>query len=81
MTEEKAGGGIKAKPLTLAGQVFAAAWVAGWASAKFIKSGIAAVELKDIIYSGAAIVCCFSPVFFNMVMDKIQKIRFGDGNE
>lgn len=65
----------KAKTTSLIAQIIAALWVAGWSAKNFITSG---GQTNDIIFSGFAIAACFSPVYFNMILDKIKNIRFGD---
>lgn len=72
-TETKKTG--KAKITSLVAQGIAALWVAVWSGIKFWKNG---GETTDIIFSGFAIAACFSPVYFNMVLDKIKNIRFGE---
>lgn len=70
---------IKAKGASLWGQIIAAVWIGGWHCAQFI-SAIAKgqhIEGKDIILSGLAIAACFTPVYFNLIMDKIKEIKFG----
>ena len=71
--------GIKAKSISLWGQIVAAVWIASWSAFKFIKN-IDEATITDFIFSGFAIAGCFVPVYFNLIMDKIKKIRFG-GNE
>lgn len=65
----------KAKTTSLIAQIIAALWVALWSAKNFIVSG---GEINDIIFSGFAIAACFSPVYFNMILDKVKSIRFGD---
>lgn len=72
-TKEK---GIKAKGVSLYAQIAAAVWIAGWSAYKFIKN-IDEATITDFIFSGFAIAGCFVPVYFNLIMDKIKKIRFG----
>lgn len=72
--EEKA---IKAKTASLWGQIIAALWVAGWSAFDFIKN-FASIQITDIIFSGLAIAACFSPVYFNLLLDKIKEIKWGD---
>lgn len=67
---------IKAKSASLIGQIIAAAWIAGWAAFYIIKNA-GSVKITDIIFSGMAIAACFSPVYFNMLLDKIKDIRWG----
>ena len=73
-TEEKT---IKAKTASLWGQIVAALWVAGWSAFDFIKN-FASIQITDIIFSGLAIAACFSPVYFNLLLDKIKEIKWGD---
>ena len=65
----------KAKTTSLVAQIVAALWVAIWCAKKFMTSG---VETNDIILSGFAIAACFCPVYFNMILDKVKSIRFGE---
>ncbi len=65
----------KAKTTSLVAQIVAAIWVAAWCAKKFITSE---GETNDIILSGFAIAACFSPVYFNMILDKVKSIRFGE---
>ena len=73
-TEEKT---IKAKTASLWGQIVAALWVASWSAFDFIKN-FASIQITDIIFSGLAIAACFSPVYFNLLLDKIKEIKWGD---
>ena len=77
MAEEKKE--IKAKNASLWGQIVASIWIGGWNTAQFIKDIISGnhIEGNDIILSGLAIAACFTPVYFNLIMDKIKEIRFG----
>ena len=65
----------KAKTTSLIAQIIAALWVAVWSAKNFITAG---GQTNDIIFSGFAIAACFSPVYFNMILDKVKNIRFGD---
>ncbi len=65
----------KAKTTSLVAQITAALWVAVWSARNFIVSG---GQTNDIIFSGFAIAACFSPVYFNMILDKVKTIRFGE---
>lgn len=67
---------LHAKPVSLIGQIVAAVWIAGW-SAFFIIKNVGSVRIIDIILSGLAIAACFTPVYFNLVMDKIKDIKLG----
>lgn len=71
--EEKS---IKAKNASLWGQIIAAVWVAGWSAFKFIKNA-SVIDTNDVIFSGLAIAACFSPVYFNLLLDKIKEIKWG----
>lgn len=71
--EEKKTG--KAKHTSLIAQIIAALWVAVWCGKKFVTE---TCEVSDIIFSGFAIAACFCPVYFNMILDKIKKIKFGE---
>ena len=68
---------LKAKPVSLIGQIVAAVWVAGWSAFKFIKNA-SSIDTNDIILSGLAIAGCFSPVYFNLLLDKIKEIKWGN---
>ena len=72
MADEKEKKGL-ASYASLIGQIFAAAWVAVWSGIKF-SADIQAVTMTDLIISGFTIAGCFTPVYFNMVMDKIKGI-------
>ncbi len=74
-SEEKKNKTYKAKTTSLIAQIIAALWVALWSAKNFIVSG---GEINDIIFSGFAIAACFSPVYFNMILDKIKTIKFGE---
>lgn len=71
-TEKK----VHAKSASLWGQIIAAIWVAGWSAFKFIKNA-SAIDTNDVIFSGLAIAACFSPVYFNLLLDKIKEIKWG----
>ena len=75
-TENK---GIKAKGASLWGQIAAAGWIAGWSAAQFIKDLTAGrpLDIKTVVISGVAIAACFTPVYFNLLMDKIREIKLG----
>lgn len=64
----------KAKITSLIAQIIAAIWVAVWSGKRFFVGG---GTTTDIILSGFAIAACFSPVYFNMILDKIKNIKFG----
>lgn len=72
-TETKKTG--KAKITSLIAQIVAAVWVAVWSGMRFFKGE---GNTTDVILSGFAIAACFSPVYFNMILDKVKTIRFGD---
>lgn len=67
--------GLKAKSTSLVAQIVASLWVAVWSGIKFFNGE---GTTTDIILSGLAIAACFSPVYFNMLLDKIKAIRFGE---
>lgn len=75
-TENK---GIKAKGASLWGQIAAAVWIGGWSAAQFIKDLTSGrgLDIKSVIISGVAIAACFTPVYFNLLMDKIRDIKLG----
>lgn len=79
MSEEKKEKGVHAKFASLWGQIIAAVWIAGWSTAQNIKDIIAGnhIDIKEIIFSGLAIAACFTPVYFNLIMDKIKEIKLG----
>jgi hypothetical protein len=62
---------LKAKDMSLLGQILAAVWVAGWSAAKFAKGGIVNASINDIMISGVSIAACFTPVYLSIVLDKI----------
>lgn len=65
----------KATITSLIAQIVACLWVAVWSGKKFIGGDC---DVDDIIYSGFAIAGCFSPVYLNMILDKIKKIKSGE---
>lgn len=69
--------GIKAKGASLWGQIIAAVWIGGWNAAQFLSDIIGGRHISgnDIIFSGLAISACFTPVYFNLIMDKIKDIK------
>ena len=67
----------KAKSTSLAGQIVASIWIAGWTAYKFISTGLLNVTVYDIMMSGVGIAMCFTPVYFSILMDKVKEIRFG----
>ena len=75
-TENK---GIKAKGASLWGQIAAAVWIGGWNTAQFVSNLIKGIEINPIhiILSGLSIAACFTPVYFNLIMDKIKEIKLG----
>ena len=76
-TNENEKKGIKAKGVSLWGQIAAAVWIGGWSAAQFARdiSKSQHVSATEIIVSGLAIAACFTPVYFNMIMDKIRDIK------
>lgn len=67
---------LRAKPVSLIGQIVAALWVGGYGSYYIIKN-ISTINVWDIIVLGLAIAACFSPVYFSLLLDKIKDIRWG----
>ena len=78
-TQQEEKKGIKAKGASLWGQIAAAVWIGGWNAAQFAHDIAKAqhVSATEIILSGLAIAACFTPVYFNLVMDKIKEIKLG----
>lgn len=78
-TNENEKKGIKAKGASLWGQIIAAVWIGGWNAAQFIRDIIGGQHISgnDIIFSGLAIAACFTPVYFNLIMDKVKEIKAG----
>lgn len=70
---------IHAKPTSLLAQIIASFWVGGWSAFQFVKDIINGnhVSISDIILSGFAIAACYTPVYFNLIMDKIKDIKLG----
>ncbi len=75
-TEKKT---VKAKSASLWGQIAAAVWIGGWNAAQFTNCLIKGIAINPthIILSGLAIAACFTPVYFNLIMDKIREIKLG----
>lgn len=69
-----------AKSASLWGQIIAAVWIGGWNAAQFVRAIIAGDHISgnDVILSGLAIAACFTPVYFNLIMDKIKEIKLGE---
>ncbi len=69
--------GLKAKGVSLWAQIVAALWIGGWFSAQFIADLRAGRQLDGyyVVISGLAIAACFTPVYFNLIMDKIKDIK------
>ena len=78
-TNENEKKGIKAKGASLWGQIAAAVWIGGWNTAQFVSNLIKGIEINPIhiILSGLSIAACFTPVYFNLIMDKIKEIKVG----
>ena len=78
-TNENEKKGIKAKGASLWGQIVAAVWIGGWNTAQFAHDIINGqhIDGNSIIFSGLAIAACFTPVYFNLIMDKIKEIKLG----
>lgn len=66
------------KNSSLLAQVVAAIWIAGW-SGWLIATTPQARSIGDVVFSGLAIAACFTPVYFSIIMDKVQGI-FGRGD-
>ncbi len=58
---------MRAKSLSLLAQVIGAVWIAGWSAYKFSHE---IPTVREIVISGLFIAAVFSPVYFNLVMDK-----------
>lgn len=61
---------LKAKGVSLWGEIIGALWIAGFGAFYIIKN-IATMNPMMIIWFGIAIVACFSPVYLNLLMEKI----------
>lgn len=75
--EKKEEKGVHAKGASLWAQIIAAVWVIGWNAAQFVRILAAGgtIEQSQILYSGVTIAACFTPVFVNLIMDKIKDIK------
>ena len=71
--------GIHAKPVSLNAQIIAAVWIALWSGMNFVirLAHGTDVPIREIVVSGLAIAACFSPVYFNLIMDKIKDWKLG----
>lgn len=67
---------LTAKGSSLAGQIIAAIWIAGWSAFKFAMDP-KGISVTDVLMSGLGIAGCFMPVYFSILMDKIRDIRLG----
>ena len=69
----------QAKDVSLLSQIIGAVWIGGWNAFQFVHDILNGnhVDVQDIVYSGIAVVACFSPVYLSIVLDKIKSIRFG----
>ena len=67
---------MKAKTASLLAQVAAALWITVWASILFSKT-IDKITIWDIIIAGLGIAACCSPIYFNIVMDKVKEWKLG----
>lgn len=65
-----------AKNSSLFAQIAAALWIAGWHTWKFFQDP-AGIASTDIVISGLTIAACFTPVYFNMVLDKLKGTNNG----
>lgn len=61
---------LKAKDVSLWGQILAVLWTIGF-GAFYIISNIKTIDPMIIVYFGLAIVGEFSPVYLNLLMEKI----------
>ena len=70
---------MKAKSLSLWAQLIGALWIAVWSGYKFIHE---MPTVPQIVASGIFIAGCFSPVYFNLVMEKVAgRIKTSDVSE
>ena len=78
-TNENEKKGIKAKGASLWGQIAAAVWIRDSNAAQFARAIFTCqhVSATDIILSGLAIAACFTPIYFNLIMDKVKEIKLG----
>ena len=76
---EKTETGIHAKPVSLNAQIIAAFWIAAWSAVGFVSKLVHGAEIPiwEIVVSGLAIAACFSPVYFNLILDKIKDWKLG----
>ncbi len=58
---------MKAKGLSLLAQLVGAVWIAAWTTYKFLSE---MPTCHQIVATGLCIAACFSPVYFNLVMEK-----------
>lgn len=58
---------MRAKSLSLLAQLIGALWIVGWSTYRFIQE---TPTMREIVISGLFIAAVFSPVYFNLVMDK-----------
>lgn len=66
---------FKAKNTSHISQIISALWIAGWCAVAFITGN--PIGIFDIIISGLAICASFTPVYFNILLDKIKDIKLG----
>ena len=62
---------LKAKPVSLISQVVAAVWIAGF-GAFFLIRNIASIDAWDIVVLGFGIAGAFTPVYANLIFEKIK---------
>lgn len=67
---------LTAKNTSHISQIVSALWIAGWSAFAFITGN--PVGITDIVFSGLAIACSFTPVYFNIILDKIKDIKLGN---
>lgn len=60
-----------AKSMSLIAQLIGALWIAGWSAYKFSHE---MPSVKSIVVSGLFIAAAFSPVYFNLIMDKFVSL-------
>jgi len=67
---------LTAKNTSHISQIVSALWIAGWTAFAFITGN--PIGITDIVFSGLAIACSFTPVYFSLILDKIKDIKIGD---
>jgi hypothetical protein len=69
---------LKAKGISFGYQNIAAIWIIVWSVRKFLSES---PTIREIIVSGLAIAACFTPVYFNLIMDKFVGNTNNNNNE